>query len=207
MVALLMLLASLSDLLSMGGLVPLITQLTSDGGQKQSSVAQFVLNAFGKIGIEPSFFNLLVFVGSGLILKSLIAMASLSCVGISVADVTTRIRTKLLNSMMQAKWSYFVDHKPGEVASQISAQSTMAGEAYYAAAGHVVTLIPTLGMFVAAFLISSRLALFSIIGAIILILPLRYILHLADHTSRIQCKLLKTMERENQQSIRLPVVH
>ncbi len=185
-VAALMLLASVADLLSMGGLVPLITQLTTDGGQKQSPIAEYVLGLFTKLGVEPSFLNLLAFVGTGLILKSVISMASLSYVGISVADVTTRIRTKLLHAMMQAKWSYFVDHKPGEVASQISAQSTLAGEAYYAAAGHVVTLIPTLGMFVAAFLVSFKLALFSIAAAAILILPLRAILRLADTSSRTQ---------------------
>jgi ATP-binding cassette, subfamily C, bacterial len=185
-VALLMLLASLSDLLSMGALVPLITQITSDGGQKQSVIAQYVLGAFTSLGIEPSFTHLLAFVGTGLILKSVISMASLSYVGISVADVTTQIRTKLLSAMMQAKWSYFVDHKPGEVASQISAQSTMAGEAYQAAAGHVVTLIPTLGMFVAAFLLSGKLALFSLIATALLVLPLRFILRLADQSSRTQ---------------------
>jgi ABC-type multidrug transport system fused ATPase/permease subunit len=111
MVASLMLLASLSDLFSMGGLVPLITQITSDGGQNQSPIAQYVLGAFSRLGIEPSFLNLLAFVGTGLILKSVISMASLSYVGISVADVTTKIRTKLLDAMMHAKWSYFVDHK------------------------------------------------------------------------------------------------
>jgi ATP-binding cassette, subfamily C, bacterial len=186
MVALLMLLASLSDLFSMGGLVPLITQITSDGGQNQSPIAQYVLGAFSRLGIEPSFLNLLAFVGTGLILKSVISMASLSYVGISVADVTTKIRTKLLDAMMHAKWSYFVDHKPGEVASQISAQSTLAGEAYQAAAGHVVTLIPTIGMFVAAFLLSGKLALFSIIAAALLVMPLGYILMLADRSAKTQ---------------------
>ena len=185
-VAALMLLASLADLLSMGGLVPLITQLTTDGGQKQSPIAEYVLGVFAKLGVQPTFLNLLAFVGTGLILKSVISMASLSYVGISVADVTTKIRTKLLHAMMQAKWSYFVDHKPGEVASQISAQSTLAGEAYYAAAGHVVTLIPTLGMFLAAFLVSFKLALFSLAAAALLILPLRAILRLADTSSRTQ---------------------
>ena len=46
MVALLMLLATTSDFLSMGALVPLVSQVTSDGGQKNSSIAKIIDQVF-----------------------------------------------------------------------------------------------------------------------------------------------------------------
>ena len=111
-VALLMLLASTSDFLSMGALVPLVSQVTSDGGQKNSAFTKVIDQIFGWIGLSPTFTVLLIFVAIGLVLKSVIALLSMSFVGISVGDVATRIRTKLLSAMVQANWDYFTDHKP-----------------------------------------------------------------------------------------------
>ena len=186
LVAVLMLLASTSDFLSMGALVPLVAQVTSDGGQNNSRITQVIDQIFIWLGLSPSFTLLLVFVASGLVLKSLVALVSMSFVGIAVADVTTRIRSKLLSGMVQANWAYFVDHKPGEVAAQISAQSTLAGQAYYAAAGHVTTLVSGLGLFAAAALVSPQLLVFTVIAIGLLIWPLSAVLKLADRASKQQ---------------------
>ena len=184
--AVLMLLASTSDFLSMGALVPLVAQVTSDGGQNNSAIAQLIERLFGLVGLTPSFTILLIFVGVGLVLKSLIALAAMAFVGISVANVTTRIRTKLLSAMVQANWTYFIDRKPGEVAAQISAQSTLAGQAYLAAASHVTTVISGLGLFAAAALVSPQLLLFTVIAIALLIWPLSAVLKLAERASSQQ---------------------
>ena len=185
-VALLMLLASTSDFLSMGALVPLVSQVTSDGGQKNSAFTKVIDQIFGWIGLSPTFTVLLIFVAIGLVLKSVIALLSMSFVGISVGDVATRIRTKLLSAMVQANWAYFTDHKPGEVAAQISAQSSMAAQAYLAAAAHVTTLISGLGLFLAAALVSPQLMFFTVIAIGLLLWPLSAILKFADRASKQQ---------------------
>ncbi|MEO9167212.1 MAG: ABC transporter ATP-binding protein [Aestuariivirga sp.] len=186
LVALLMFLATTSDFLSMGALVPLVAQVTADGGQNNSAIAVFVDRAFGWVGLTPTFTVLLIFVAIGLVLKSLIALGSMSFVGISVADVTTRIRTKLLSAMVQANWAYFTDHKPGEVATQISAQSTLAGQAYLSAASHITTVVSGLGLFLAAVLVSPKLMFFTVIAIGLLVWPLSAVLRLADRASKQQ---------------------
>ena len=55
-------------------------------------------------------------VGFCLILKSVIAFLAMLFVAISVANVATQIRTRLMKATMNANWAYFVDHQPGEVA-------------------------------------------------------------------------------------------
>ncbi len=186
MVALLMLLASTSDFLSMGALVPLVSQVTSDGGQKNSAIAKVIDQVFSWLGLSPTFTVLLIFVATGLVLKSVIAFLSMSFVGISVGDVATRIRTKLLSAMVQANWAYFTDHKPGEVAAQISAQSGLAASAYLSAAGHVTTIISGLGLFLAAALVSPQLLVFTVIAIALLLWPLSAILKLAERASKQQ---------------------
>jgi len=186
LVALLMLLATTSDFLSMGALVPLVSQITNDGGQKNATIAKIVDGVFNLLGLHATFTALLIFVALGLILKSLIALASVSFVGVSVADVTTSIRTKLLSAMVGANWAYFTDRKPGEVASQISAQSTLAGQAYFSAALHITTVVSGLGLFAAAALVSPQLLLFTAVAIALLIWPLSAVLRLADSASKTQ---------------------
>lgn len=184
--AFLMLLASLSDMLGMGALVPLVSQLTTDQGQQNSPLANAIVGALGSIGVAPTFTHLLLFVATALVLKSLVSLGALTFVGISVADVTTLIRTRLLSALVKADWAYFVDHKPGEVAAQISAQSSQAGQAYYQAAQHVTTVISGIGLFAAAALISTKLMFFTLLAIALLIGPLNFILKFADQSSRSQ---------------------
>ena len=184
--AFLMLMASISDLLGMGALVPLVSQLTTDQGEQTSPLAIAIVQALSGIGVAPTFTHLLLFVGLALVLKSLISLGALTFVGISVADVTTFIRTRLLGALVKANWAYFVDHKPGEVAAQISAQSSQAGQAYYQAAQHVTTVISGIGLFAAAALISAKMMIFTLIAMALLIWPLSYILRFADQSSRDQ---------------------
>ena len=185
-VALLMLLASTSDFLSMGALVPLVSQVTSDSGQKSSAIAHIIDQVFIWLGLTPTFTMLLIFVAVGLVLKSLIALLSMSFVGIAVGDVATGIRTKLLSAMVQANWAYFTDHKPGEVASQISAQSTLAAQAYLSSASHVTTLISGLGLFLAAAFVSPQLLFFTVFAIALLIWPLSAVLKFAERASKKQ---------------------
>ncbi len=170
----------------MGALVPLVSQLSSDQGGQNSFLGRTTMGILSSIGISATFVNLLLVVGCFLILKSVIAFLAQRFVAISVAEVGLRIRTRLLNSMMNARWSYFVDHKPGEVAAMITAQSTTAGEAFNAVSGLATTCISALGLLITASLISLPLVLFCSIAILALALPLYYILRRARQSSDLQ---------------------
>jgi len=178
-----MLLASLCEMTSMGALVPLVAQLSSDNGGQNSFLGRTTTNALAAFGISATFVNLLLVVGCFLVLKSVIAFLAQRFVAISVAEVGVRIRTRLLNSMMNARWAYFVDHKPGEVAAMITAQSTTAGDAFNAVSGLVTTCISAFGLVLTASLISLPLVVFCSIAISALALPLYLILRSARRSS------------------------
>jgi ATP-binding cassette, subfamily C, bacterial len=178
-----MLLSSLAEMTSMGALVPLVSQLSSDDGGQNSLLGRTTVSVLGYIGISATFLNLLLVVGCFLILKSVVAFLAQRFVAISVAEVGVRIRTRLLDSMMNARWSYFVDHKPGEVAAMITAQSSTAGEAFNAVSGLVTTCISALGLTITASLISLPLVAFCTFAVLALALPLYYILVRARQSS------------------------
>ena len=178
-----MVLSSFSDLLGMGALVPLAAQLASDQGSTNSYLGILTVKVFDWFNIPPSFLYLLLFVGAALIMKSLIAFLSMRFVAISVANVAMRIRTRLMKATMNAKWAYFVDHQPGEVAAMIATQAQMAGDAYLAVSNLVVTMIVGIGLLATAFLVSGQLVIFCIIAVGSLAVPLSYILKLAQEAS------------------------
>jgi ATP-binding cassette subfamily C protein len=185
-VALCMLLSSLMEMISMGALVPVANELSTQQAGGRSFLGSAIVNGMGALGIAPTFANLLLVVGFALVAKSVIAFLSMAYVAISVADVTTRIRSRLLGSMMNARWSYFVDYRPGEVSSMISAQSAIAGDAYYSAAQLITTAISGFGLMATAFLVSGKLVIYCLIATSALAFPLYYILRLAHRSSEKQ---------------------
>ncbi len=181
-----MALSSISDLFGMGALIPLASQLASDQGTTNSYLGMFTVTVFKWLHIPPAFVNLLLFVGAALVMKSVIAFLSMRFVAISVANVSTRIRTRLMKATMNAKWAYFVDHQPGEVAAMIATQAQVAGDAYNAVSNLVVTTIVGMGLLITAFLVSGTLVIFCLIAVASLALPLSYILRRAQAASMLQ---------------------
>jgi ATP-binding cassette, subfamily C, bacterial len=185
-VSLCMLFASFAELVSMGTLVPLAAQLANNDGGGDSFFGKATVAFFNFFGLEATFSHLLLFVGFSLVSKSLIAFLAMRFVAISVADITTKLRAKLLAGMMNARWAYFVDHRPGEVSTMISAQSAMAGDAYLSSAQLIITTISGFSLLFTAFLVSGQLVVFCLVAALALAFPLYYILKLAEEASKKQ---------------------
>jgi ATP-binding cassette, subfamily C, bacterial len=181
-----MLFSAMSDLFGMGLLIPLTAQLNSDPGATQSILGKFVLSIFTAVGLKTDFVYLLLAVGFFLVMKSVIAFIALRFVAISVADVASALRTRLLKSTLAARWSYFVDHPPGEVSAMIAAQSELAGSAYLSVALLFVTLIMGGGLLLTAVLVSGALVLFCLLAVCTLAFPLFYILRRAQAMSAKQ---------------------
>jgi ATP-binding cassette, subfamily C, bacterial len=183
-VTLSMLLASLAEMLGMGTMVPLVAKVSSDGGD-DSTVAKLINHLLTFLGITPSFTHLLILLGCALVAKSAIAFLAMRYVAISGAEVTTRIRTRLLNAMMQAKWTYFVEHRPGEVSAMVAGQSAAAGEAFLASAFLVTNCISALGLLTIASIISLKLVVMCAAAVVVLSVPLNFILKIAgEHGKR-----------------------
>ena len=175
-------------MLGMGALVPLVAKTNSEAGS-DSSVTILVNRVFGSLGLAPSFTNLLLFLGVALVAKSSIAFLAVRYVAISGADVTTRIRKRLLTAMMNARWSYFVDHRPGEVSAMVAGQAGAAGEAFLSAAFLVTNCISAVGLLTIASIISIKLVVLCAIAVVVLALPLNFILKIARESGKNQFRV------------------
>ena len=179
-------LAGFSEMIGMGALVPVADQLSSTKSAGSSILGGFILHSFAAVHIEPSFINLLLLVGFALVMKSLIAFLAMAYVAVSVSNVTTTLRTKLLDSVMNARWSYFTDYRPGQLSAMISMQATVAGDAYYATAQLVATVLSGVGLMFTAFLVSGGLVIYCLFATSFLAFPLYYILKQAEKSAAKQ---------------------
>jgi ATP-binding cassette, subfamily C, bacterial len=188
-VVLSMLLASICEMLGMGAIVPLVSQANAGDGGANSIVTTLIRSIFETVGLSYSFTTLLLFLGAALILKSVTAFLAMRYVAISGADVTTKLRMRLLSAATNARWSYFVNHKPGEVSAMVATQANAAGEAFLSTAFLVTNSISGLGLLIAAAVISFKLVIVSLVSIVALAYPLNFVLKLAGESGKQQFKI------------------
>jgi ATP-binding cassette subfamily C protein len=166
-----LLLANLVEGFGLASLLPALTLLMNDSGGQPTVVHQLVYGAIKAVGLPASLETLLLLVVLGVIGKSALVVLALVRVGYAVAEVSTDLRTTLVQSLLEAKWSYFTRQPVGRFANAMSQDATRAGRAYMLATMCVASLVETVVSVGLAVLISWRLALVGIgIGVVILII-------------------------------------
>jgi ATP-binding cassette subfamily C protein len=166
-----LLLANLVEGFGLASLLPALTLLMNDSGGQPTVVHQLVYGAIKAVGLPASLETLLLLVVLGVIGKSALVVLALVRVGYAVAEVSTDLRTTLVQSLLEAKWSYFTRQPVGRFANAMSQDATRAGRAYMLATMCVASLVETVVSVGLAVLISWRLALVGIgVGVVILII-------------------------------------
>ena len=93
-------------------------------------------------------------------------------VGYAAADVATQLRTRLIDSLLQVRWSYFARQPVGRIANAVSFEATRSGQAYVYAVQFLAGAIQCVAYLAVALLLSWKLAVvaFAIGGLITLVL-------------------------------------
>ncbi len=166
-----LLFANLVEGFGLASMLPVLTLLMNDTGGPLTLVHKIVYGALDVVGLQPTLGALLLLVLIGLIGKAVLVSAALVRVGYAVAEVSADLRTELVQSLLEVKWSYFIRQPVGRFANAMSQDATRAGRAYMLATMFVAALLETGVNVGLAFLISWRLALLGIaVGAVILII-------------------------------------
>ena len=164
--------AGIMDLLSMGAILPALALIGGEGVASNSMLNEMLMSGVRSIGIEPTLANFLILIACLLVAKALLSLAAMRHVAKSVAMVQSQVRERLLGSMMDARWSYFIDLKPGQVSNAMAAQTRAASEAYMSAALVIVSLLHAALLVIVAALVSGKLVLVIALAAILISIPL-----------------------------------
>ncbi len=164
-----LLLANLVEGLGLASLLPALTVLMNDSSGQTTLVHRLVYGALNAIGLPANLETLLLVVVFGVIGKAALLVLAMVRVGYAVAEVATNLRTTVVQSLLEVKWSYFTRQPVGRFANAMSQDASRAARAYMLATMCVASLVETVVSVSLAFLISWRLALIGIaVGTMIL---------------------------------------
>ncbi len=180
--------ASLIEGISVTALLPLLSLATGADGSGDGSSAAFLVveQVLSVLGLSASLANLVLFVVAGVAIKASLTFAAMVYVGSAVAEVATSLRTRLVEALLNARWSYFVAKPTGRILNTLSVDATRAGQAYLAAAIFLAHALKTGVYLVVAFVISWRLALAAVIIGGTISLGLNALVRMAKRAGRRQ---------------------
>jgi ATP-binding cassette subfamily C protein len=172
LVLLCLLLAALCEAVGLSSLLPAVTIIAGDPGKNGSHLNDTIGQAFGFIGLEPTFGNLILVITGGMVLKSVISFGALSYAGMSAARVSINLRQKLLDSVFAANWRFYSEQHGGNFANAVSNDATRAGEAYLNAAQFFALAIQAVIFLAVSFWMDWRLSILGLLAGGIMALLL-----------------------------------
>jgi ATP-binding cassette subfamily C protein len=180
--------------IGIASLIPLIVAAGDSGaGDKKSAIGAYVVELLQSIGLPTSPLFLLLVLILGMAGKALLNLLAMRQVGRAVAEVGTRMRMRLVEALLEARWGFFVREPLGRFANALGMEAMRASEAYSAVAqflSHVIQALIYLGI-AAAF--SWKLALFACAVGIVMMLSLSRFLVITRRNARKQTKQMKAM--------------
>jgi ATP-binding cassette subfamily C protein len=172
-------LASLSEVLGIGTLLPAANAILGNSADDTSDISHLIKSFIESLGISANLGNLLIIIVCLLTLKTVIAFAALSYSGITGARVAINLRRKLIKAIFEARWSFYTDQSGGRFANAISSDATRAGDAYQFAAIVVAGILQLAAYAVVAFVVDWRIALLGGMGGLFLALSMNKLVRIS----------------------------
>ncbi|MEK0085642.1 ABC transporter ATP-binding protein [Benzoatithermus flavus] len=158
--------AGVLDLIGITMMVPLIMAATNLKDSAKGSVVA-IRTALEAVGLPFSPIPILVLIVAGLALKAVVSIAVTRYVGSVVATITRDMRIRLIRSLLNARWSYFVRQPIGRLAFAIGPEADAAGQCFENLSGLLALTLQVLLFVTVAALLSWQLLLIAIIAAVV----------------------------------------
>jgi ATP-binding cassette subfamily C protein len=167
--------AGIAEGLSIAMLLPILTLAQGDT-LASSPLGRYVGGLLGGVSFEVAITGLLVLVVAGIGLKSALTYLAMRYVGYSVAEVSTRLRTRIIKQLLEVRWSYLVSQRSGRFLHVANSQVNGAVQAFQAAAAFAAAVLQTSALMLVAVVVSWKMALAATaMGGLIFLLLRRYI--------------------------------
>lgn len=160
---------------------------------KPSTLSRMVFNALDAVGLPHDPKLLLIFLVVGMLGKAVLTLAAMRQVGYAVAEVGTRMRLRLVEALLGARWGFFVRQPVGRFANALGLESTRAGEAYNATAEFVAHAIQAVVYICIAALVSFKLAGAAIAIGAIMVVSLNRLLIMTRRNAKKQTRRMKSL--------------
>ena len=181
-VLLCLLTASVVEGVGFASLVPLLMVATDSGdvgGEEASPLLDITRDVMATVGLPLAVGPLIVFFVATLVAKSALNFLAMQYVSRAIADFSSGLRSRLIQTLFRANWAYLVQHPVGRIANSISGQAGRAGSAYQIAATFLAQSIQTFAYLVVAFVVSWPIALAATGISGLMVLALHFLVRIA----------------------------
>lgn len=165
-VLLCLLLGGFAEAIGIGSLLPVIGTVLSPDSSEPSTFERYLQTAFDAINLTPTFTNLIIAVVTIMILRSALLFGAMSYAGFTAARVSNMFRTKIIKSLLAARWNFYANQSAGRLATSIGNDARGAGEAYIIFATVAACCIQILAYSTIAMLINWKVATLAILGGL-----------------------------------------
>ena len=156
--------AGLVETVGISALLPLLnTFLDSNTPGEPNFLTQLTDTLFNTLNIEQNFRNLLIVVVVTISLKAVIIYHALKIVSFAATDITKDLRTKLINALINAKWSYYTTLPIGQSATSIANEAENASHFFTMMGKSFAAFIQAIIYIYIAIMIDWKISLFAII--------------------------------------------
>jgi ATP-binding cassette subfamily C protein len=191
-----LLLASLSEALGIGTLLPAANTILGDNANNATGASLFINTFIESLGISANLGNLLTIVVALLTLKAVIAFGALAYAGISGARVAINLRRKLIKAIFEARWSFYADQSGGRFANAISNDATRAGDAYQFSAVVVAGILQLTAYTAVAIIVDWRIALLGGAAGVIITLAMNTLIRVSKRAGYKQADRISSLTTE-----------
>ncbi len=168
--------ASLLEGLSVASLFPVLTIVSGDPTEKPNRVERFILMALDALHIPATLGALVLVLGGFAILKAVISLNVSRYVGYLVAEIATEMRSRMIDAMLAARWSYYTINPIGRFASAITNEANWGSAIYRTSLNLIIAVIQATVLGVIVFTVDWRVALVGSAMAIVVGIAMRLLI-------------------------------
>jgi ATP-binding cassette, subfamily C, bacterial len=134
---------SMTEIVGVAALLPLLSVLGADGKEPTSMIGSWFFDLYRSAGVEPTIGWILLTIFILIVSKSILTIFAVSQVMYAAAFIGADIRKKMIEAHTQAKWSLFQGLPAGRLASVISVEVQRVSENYASLAKLFADIIRT----------------------------------------------------------------
>jgi ATP-binding cassette subfamily C protein len=193
-----LLVAGVMEGLGISAVVPLLSLVLrgEDAGGPASGFEAYVVSAFERIGLEPTFETMLTFVCVIFPAKAMLLLLSNRRVGYMVAQVATDLRLGLLRALLASRWGYYTRLPLGLAPNAMASEATRAAQAYYYLAQLLTGYVEVAFSMAIAAAISWRVAGAAALSGAIALFALHGFVRMTKRAGQKQTAVLRSLVRQ-----------
>lgn len=191
LVLLSLLLAALCEAVGISALLPAIAIISGEGGS--TPAGDKVEQIMAAAGLPPTLETILILISVALVLKAIISFLTLTYAGIAAAQVSVRLRQRLIDALFNANWRFYASQPGGKFATAISGESTRAGDAYLLSAQFCAMVIQSIFYIAVTLFVDWRLALLGLAVGALMTWGLRFLVIMSKRAGLKQTDATKDL--------------